>query len=131
MNIQTLASFQDDRGLLLPVEFKDCPFKPERVFFVHGVPGYMRRGCHAHYKTKQYIICLAGKVLVGLHDGKTLDEQELNPGEAVLVNEMIWDYQDFLTGHDVLAVFCSTSYDQKDYIFNFDEFLRLKNETLS
>ena len=120
----TLKTFQDNRGSLLPLEFKDCPFKPERIFFVHGVPRYMRRGCHAHYKTRQFLVCITGRIMVGLHNGNDLKEKILEPGDAILIEERIWDYQDFLTGHDVLAVLCSTAYNEKDYITDFDLFLK-------
>lgn len=124
--ISTFKCFQDDRGVLLPIETEQCPFKPERIFIVHSVPRFMRRGCHAHIKTRQFIICVTGSILIGLHDGETLQESIIKPGEAILVDEMIWDYQDFLTGHDTIVVLCSTSYDPSDYILDFDEYLRRK-----
>jgi len=131
MSIKNLKTFVDERGVLLPLEFKNCPFKPERVFYVYGVPRFMRRGCHAHYKTSQFILCLSGEIRVGLHNGEKLWEGVITPGQAVHIETMVWDYQDFLTGHDVLAVLCSTAYNPDDYIMDFDEFRRIKNETLS
>lgn len=126
MNIQKLKTFEDERGILLPLEFKNCPFKPERIFYVYGVPRFVRRGCHAHYNTKQYILCLSGEIKVGLHNGQKLEEDTLKPGQSIFVDSMIWDYQDFMTGHDMIAVLCSTSYREEDYITDFDTFLKLK-----
>jgi dTDP-4-dehydrorhamnose 3,5-epimerase len=86
------------------------------------------RGGHAHYKTQQYILCLSGSVLVGINNGRNQSEKIIKPGEAVFIEELLWDYQYFLTGNDVIAVFCSTYYDEKDYINNFEKFLGIKND---
>jgi len=39
---------------------------------------------------------------------------------------MIWDYQDFLTGKDYIAVLCSTVYDPSDYILTFKGYLDVR-----
>ena len=41
---------------------------------------------------------------------------------------MIWDSQIFLTGNDVLLSICSTEYNKKDYIEDFDLFLDLTKD---
>lgn len=122
MDLEHFKSFSDERGWLLPFEFSKLPFIPKRIFFVSDVPQGMRRGEHAHFETQQYLICLAGRVRVGLHDGQSLEEKEIVQGESVFINRMIWDYQDFLTGQDSIAVLCSTEYTPSDYIMNFEEF---------
>lgn len=128
MNIEKLKIFIDERGILLPIEFKELPFKPERIFYVYKVPRFMRRGCHAHYKTRQYITCLSGCIKIGLHDGEKLSEELLLPGNSILVEPLTWDYQDFLTGHDLIAVLCSMPFNEQDYIKDFDQFLKIKKE---
>ena len=131
MNLYCFTPFIDKRGWLLPLEFNKLPFVPKRVFFVSNVPLGMRRGEHAHYKTQQYLICLSGKVRVGLHDGKNLEERDICQGESVFIDRKIWDYQDFLTKDACIAVLCSTEYDHKDYITSFKKFLFVKSSGIA
>ena len=60
INIQKIKSFTDERGNLLPIEFSQLDFDPKRIFVVNDVPVGDVRGNHAHYKTKQYLICTKG-----------------------------------------------------------------------
>jgi dTDP-4-dehydrorhamnose 3,5-epimerase-like enzyme len=127
MNIDLYSSFIDERGFLLPIEFDLIPFIVKRIFVIKNVPINTIRGNHAHYKTKQYLLCLQGKIEViinnGLYETKTL----LNNNEGLLIDEMLWDAQKFLTENTILLVLCSTKYDENDYIFNFNEFKEIKN----
>ena len=109
---------KDKRGCLVPLEFKDLPFIPKRLFYVTKVPRYMRRGEHAHIETQQIIICVKGVVGVKLVD-KESKYYILKENDYIFVDKMVWDAQDFLTGDDILLVLCSTSYDKKDYIEQF------------
>lgn len=118
--------FTDSRGGdLIPVEFGGLPFEPKRVFSVSNVPQGQRRGCHAHFETRQVLICVNGSILVGLHDGKTLKETILKKGDSILVDKLVWDYQDFLTGNDFMISICSTEYNKTDYIEDFEYFLQI------
>lgn len=123
-----LKIFTDDRGgNLIPFEFKNLPFEPKRIFTVSNVPKNNVRGNHAHYNTQQFLICVFGKILVGLDDGKTKSEIILYEGECFLIKNLIWDFQKFLTGNDYMVVLCSTEYDINDYILDYNNFLNLIN----
>jgi len=126
MNLDHFWPFRDERGWLLPFEFSKLPFIPKRIFFVADVPQGMRRGEHAHFQTQQYLICISGRVRIGLHNGTQLEEREIGQGESVFIDKMIWDYQDFLTGKDCIAVLCSTVYDPSDYILTFKGYLDVR-----
>lgn len=120
--------FTDERGgNLIPIEFKNLPFSPQRIFSVSNVPINNIRGNHSHFKTHQFLICVFGKILVGLDDGFTKKEIILSEGDSVLIENLVWDYQQFLTGNDYMMVLCSTEYDIKDYIFDYNEFLKIKS----
>lgn len=109
--------FTDIRGGdLIPIEFYNLKFKPKRIFTVSGVPKNHIRGEHAHYETEQLLICVRGEILVGLDDGKNITETILKKGEAIYIDKMIWDYQQFLTGDEFMVVLSSTNYDPSDYI---------------
>lgn len=128
MDKNKFKQFLDERGSLVPIEFNSLPFVPMRVFVVSGVPKNTIRGNHSHYTTKQYLLCLKGRIEVILHDGINESKIILEKNEGVLVSELMWDSQKFLTKKSELIVFCSTSYDHEDYIFDFDEFINFKKE---
>lgn len=115
-------------GDLIPIEFNEIQFQPKRIFSVSSVPKGQRRGGHAHFKTKRLFVCINGSVLVGLHDGKVQKETVLNKGDSIFVDNLIWDYQEFLTGNDFIVVLCSTNYNKSDYIEDFNQFLKIKNK---
>jgi len=117
--------FLDALGMLLPVEFPDLPFVPKRIFIVCNVPPSGIRGGHAHHTTRQYLLCLQGKIRVLLFDGIEKREFLLTQGQGTLVDALVWDRQQFLTGDDVLLVFSSTNYNPADYIASEKEFKKI------
>ena len=72
--------FKDDRGCLFPIEINSVPFDVKRVFTVYGVPMGTIRGEHAHFKTKQYLFCVKGKIQVYLDDGIKVKSRVLSEG---------------------------------------------------
>lgn len=117
----------EENGILTPIEFDNSlMFKPKRTFFVYGVPDLSPRGKHAHYKTKQVLVCLNGQITVSLHDGISSKDYILNPGDSLYVPNMIWDEQVYHSKESILFSICSTHYNTTDYIHNFNEFLQLK-----
>ena len=120
-------TFEDNRGLLVPIEFDQLDFIPRRMFYVTGVPQGEKRGNHAHYTTQQILTCVQGEIEVSLHDGKILEIVTLQPNQWVFVDRMVWDSQKFMTGHDILMCVCSTVYKKRDYIEDFETFKKLVN----
>jgi|TARA_R110000851_G_scaffold67386_1_gene152299 oxalate decarboxylase/phosphoglucose isomerase-like protein (cupin superfamily) len=124
----TFREFLEEDGNLIPIESgTDIPFDIKRVFYVHGVHDQNDRGKHAHYETKQILICLQGEVDVTVDDGHMKKVITLNKkNQAVLVPEMIWDEQIYKTDDTILLVLCNTRYDVDDYINDYNEFKKLK-----
>jgi len=118
-------------GCLLPVDFSSLPFVVKRVFYVGGVPMGSVRGKHAHHTTKQVILCSSGNVLVDLYDGYDTITVDLLPGDSVVLDALVWGTQKFIVDGSSLIVFCSTEYDESDYIRNQDEFNRIVNAKYS
>jgi len=118
------------KGYLTPIEFRDIPFYPERIFYVHGVKQFGNietRGNHAHYKSKQLIICVNSCIKVGLDDGKNKKEYILDsPFIGLYIAPMIWDTYE-MSDDMVMLVLTDTHYDKKDYIYDYEEFKRLSN----
>ena len=124
-----LRQFIESNGNLLPIEFDNTiPFKPKRTFFVCNVTDNQIRGKHAHYKTKQLIVCLNGEITVKLHDGRDQNNYVLSSGDAIYIPNLIWDEQIYHSNNTVLISLCSTHYDEKDYINDFDKFLKIKQQ---
>ena len=67
--LKSLSSFRADDGILYPLHFSDLPFKVQRFFLVRDVPIGERRGNHAHYVNKTYLVCAQGEIDVFLHNG--------------------------------------------------------------
>ena len=117
----------EDNGTLTPIEGDELPFSIERVFYIHDVPVGDVRGCHAHFKTEQLLLCLHGKVEVICKDGMNKKRFVLDsPQKGLYIPPLIWDEQ--IYGEDaVLVSLCSTPYISSDYISEYDEYTRLVN----
>lgn len=122
-------TFVSSEGNLTPIQAeKDVPFPIQRVFYVYGVCDQVCRGKHAHHKTKQLLMCLNGKIDIICKDGEREVRYLLDsPQQAVLIPEMIWDEQVYRSEDAVLLSVCSTVYDMDDYIHDFEEYKRLKD----
>ena len=125
-----LRSFIEPDGNLVPIESRhDIPFDVKRIFYVYGVKDQDDRGKHSHHKTKQVLICLSGEVKVVCDDGKERKNYILSkPNQALYIPEMIWDEQTYMSEDSVLLVLANTHYDVKDYIEDYDEFVKMKEE---
>jgi len=128
MNVNKFKSFDGKLGSLIPFELTDFQYYIKRVFFVKDVPINTIRGNHAHYKTKQILCCISGQIEVILFDGINEEKQILNKNEYVYVDNLIWDSQKFITDDAILFVMSNTNYDPNDYIFDIDEFIKIKNK---
>jgi hypothetical protein len=119
------------KGYLTPIEFRDIPFVPKRIFYVHGVKqlgDLETRGNHAHRETKQLIICLNSWIKVTVDDGNAKKEHVLDsPFSALYIAPMIWDTY-IMSDDMIMIVLADTYYDKKDYIYNYEEFKRIAND---
>lgn len=120
-----LANASDLRGDLLVAELQQhIPFPVKRLFFVMNVPSHHVRGEHAHKECHQLLVCLQGSVTVAADNGTSREEWVLDrPHVGLHVHPMTWASQYKYSGNAVLAVFASHSYDPKDYIRDYEEFL--------
>ena len=118
----------DPDGNLVPIESNyDLPFPIKRIFYVYGVRDEGVRGLHAHFKTKQLLICVNGKVEVTCKDGENERKYLLeSPQQGLFIPEMIWDEQIYRSEDAVLLVLSNTKYEPKDYIHDFEEFKKIK-----
>lgn len=124
---------QDMRGNLSVGEFlKDIPFEPKRYFIVFDVPSKETRGEHAHIQCHQFLICIKGSCSVVADNGSTRCEVSLDaPNKGIYLPPLTWGIQYKYSSDAVLLVFASHAYDEKDYIRNYSEFLKITNGQLS
>lgn len=113
------------RGTLTVGEIgKGLPFVPRRHFVISEVPGEDIRGEHAHRELHQFLLCLAGSVVVDVDDGERRRTVVLDCAQVGLhLAPMVWASQHGYTADAVLLVLASSEYDPADYIREYGEFL--------
>lgn len=112
-----LPEFADARGRLTALDHGALPFEPVRVFFVSDVPAGTVRGGHAHRRSDQLLICLAGRIEIALDAGTGPEVVVCRPGGAgVLVPRGVWAQQTYVEKGSILLVLCSHAFDPEDYI---------------
>jgi len=122
---------EKEQGILRVFELNHLPFQVERVFTIVNAFSGSLRGEHAHKKCNQLLCCVSGEVKLVCDDGNKQIEIVLNPkSEAILVPNGIWAEQKYLKDKSVLMVFCDQSYDESDYIRDYQEFLNWKNRQI-
>ena len=124
--IINFADLGDERGKLVVIEGGlAIPFDIQRVFYIYGSDETVVRGQHANRESEFVLINVSGTSKVRITDGKEEFNVELNkPMMGVYIPKMVWkDMYDF-SPDSVLLVLASTHYDGKEYIRNFDEYLK-------
>ncbi len=129
IQILSIPKIEDRRGNLSVIENDIVPFDIKRVYYLYDVPSGSERGGHAHKELKEFLVALSGSFDVVLKDGEELEIVTLNkPYEGLLINPGIWrELQNFSSG-SVCLVVASEVYIEKDYIRDFDEFLKYSND---
>ena len=114
--------FEDDRGVLSPIDFESFGFRPVRAFVVSGAPGSVRGG-HGHRTGRQILMLVSGLIEVevrapGLVELIRLDSER----PALLIEPPVWSRQSYLGDKPAMVVFCDTAYDADDYIAGAEAF---------
>jgi len=106
------------------------PFEVKRTYYLYDVPGGESRGGHAHKGLSQLIIAASGCFNVTLNDGNVKRTFTLNrPHQGLYVVPGIWRELDDFSSGSVCLVLASEKYETDDYIRDYNEFLKYKNET--
>lgn len=129
MNLQQfqlvkLPKILDNRGNLSIIEeFKNVPFKIERVYWIYDVPGGECRGGHAYRENQEFIVALSGSFDVILDDGKKETLFSLNRSYyGLFVPKGIWRRMENFSTNSLALVLSSTMYSEEDYIRDYNEF---------
>lgn len=124
--VLNFKDFGDERGKLVVIEGnQDIPFEIKRTFYIYDSDNDVVRGQHANRESEFVLINVAGSSKVRITDGKEEFIVELNkPMMGVYIPKMIWkDMYDF-SSDSVLLVLTSTHYDSKEYIRNYEEYIK-------
>nr|WP_302830153.1 FdtA/QdtA family cupin domain-containing protein [uncultured Bacteroides sp.] len=118
----------DRKGNISVVENSNTiPFEVKRTYYLYDVPGGESRGGHAHKELNQLIIAASGSFTVTLDDGNVKRTFVLNrPYQGLYVIPGIWRTLDDFSSGAVCLVLASHGYDEKDYIRDYNEFIKYK-----
>lgn len=120
----------DERGKLVVIEGGQAiPFEIKRVFYIYESDSTVIRGQHANRVSEFVLINVAGQSKVRITDGGEEIIVELNkPMMGVYIPCMIWkDMYDF-SEDSVLLVLASTHYNAKEYIRDYEDYLKIIKE---
>lgn len=108
---------------------QNIPFDIKRVYYLYDVPAGAERGGHAHKELSQLIIAASGSFDIIVDDGNNKKIFELNrPYYGLLIVPGVWrEIVNFSAGA-ICLVLASHKYDEGDYIRDYNEFRKLKNE---
>ncbi|MGL4209542.1 MAG: sugar 3,4-ketoisomerase [Candidatus Adiutrix sp.] len=117
----------DENGALIAVESgKEIPFAVKRVYYIYNTVRHAVRGRHAHANLEQLIFCPSGSCDFIVDDGRhktciTMDD----PRKGLYVKGNIWREFTNFSPKCVVMVLASEYYDDKDYITDYAEFLKM------
>lgn len=122
----------DERGKLVVCEGNgiDIPFDIKRIFYIYGSDKNVIRGKHANKETEFVLINVAGTSKVRVCDGKGNEVVfSLNrPHTGIYIPKLVWkDMYDF-SEDSVLLCLASEHYNPDEYIRNYEEFVKMKEE---
>lgn len=126
----TLPKIEDFRGNLSFIEEEThVPFKIQRTYWIYDVPGGQVRGGHAFREQKELIIALSGSLDVKVRDGINEKVFSLNRSYyGLYIPEGIWRQMENFSTNSLAMVLSSTTYDENDYIRDFDEYITRKTQ---
>ena len=122
--------FGDERGKLISLEENSdvIPFEIKRVYYIYDTAPEQDRGMHAHKELEQVIVAIDGACQFILDDGYTREKIWLNtPEKGLYIGKNMWREMRHFSYGCKLMVLASTYYDEKEYIRDYDEFLKEVN----
>lgn len=128
VKIIELPKFTDPRGNLSFVEqLNHIPFEIKRTYWIYDVPGGESRGGHAFRKNEEFIVALSGAFNVIVDDGKEKKRFTLNRSYyGLYIPAGLWREMDIFSTNSLALEFGSIHYDRSDYIDDYEQYLKLK-----
>lgn len=128
VRIIELPKFLDARGNLSFAEQNDqIPFEIKRTYWIYDVPGGEDRGGHAFRENQEMVIALSGAFDVVVDDGVNRKTFSLNRSYyGLYVPAGLWRTMENFSTNSFALEFGSNHYNAADYVRDYDEFLKLK-----
>ena len=125
-----LPKFLDARGnLSFAQNHTHIPFEIKRTYWLYDVPGGESRGGHAYRETEEFVIALSGSFDVIVDDGKEKKTFHLNRSYyGLYIPKRMWREMDNFSTNSLALEFASINYNPEDYIRDYNEFLKLKED---
>ncbi|MFI3239902.1 MAG: FdtA/QdtA family cupin domain-containing protein, partial [Bacteroidales bacterium] len=104
---------------------KQLPFNIARAYWIYDVPGGKERNGHAFRTQDEFIVALSGSFDIILNHGEKQETHHMSRSYyGLYIPRMTWrEIRNFST-NSVALVISSTSYDEKDYIEDYSEYLK-------
>ena len=126
--ILELPKFLDARGNLSFAEQNShIPFEIQRTYWIYDVPGGESRGGHAFRENQEVVIALSGAFDVVVDDGverKTFRLERSYYG--LYIPSGLWRSMENFSTNSFALEFGSVAFSESDYVRDYDEFLKLK-----
>ena len=121
-------NFTEKSGTLTPFYVgKHLPksFKLQRFFFLYGKKKHLRAN-HAHKKCSQIIFPIIGKIKITTFFKNQKKNFLISKKKktALIIPIHTWILIKFFKDNDCILTACNYKYDKKEYISNFDTFLK-------
>lgn len=101
------------------------PFDIKRVLVMKDMKENDVRGGHTHHKTRQILLAISGGCLVELDNGKEKASVKLDKfNQGVLLESYVWHIMKDFEPDTILLVLADSEYNEKDYIRDYQEFLK-------
>lgn len=125
IKIIKIPKIYDDCFLFFAENPNHIPFKIKRVYYITKAVKKLPRGYHAHHKTQQILFCIQGSIEMILDNGKRKEKTILKtPERGLFIDKKIWHEMHHFSKDTILLVLASTKYNPKDYIRNYEKFLK-------
>ena len=123
-----LPKISDPRGNLSFVEQENhIPFEIKRTYWIYDVPGGESRGGHAYRETDEFIIAISGSFDVVVDDGKDRKTFTLNRSYfGLYIPRGLWRTIENFSTNSLALEFASTSYDRSDYVEDYVEYKKMR-----
>lgn len=117
---------------LTPLELNQfIDFEVKRIYFITKPTDISSQ--HCHLEEKELFVMIQGSCIAVIDKGAGLEEIELiGPKHAIYVPNYVWHGFKKFSSDAVLLALTSTNYkaDRSDYIENYDEYLKIRDEKL-
>ncbi len=105
------------------------PFDVKRIFYLYDISGGESRGAHSHKECHQFLIAASGSFEISLDDGKYKRQVFLNrPDMGLHIPPGVWASEENFSSGAICLVLASHTYNEKDYIRDYEDYLRYINE---